>query len=170
MGVGVSCPECKNNFPFYCKNCGSYQIVVHEALKLINYFQPRTIYYFKCQQCKFEYDYAICPACSRKILAQFPFVSGDTEERNNKGCFIATACLGEDSHIIKQLYISRDELLGKNYFGKMFIKYYYIHSPKLAFHISQRKPLKILAQYLIVYPAYYTSLVMMKILSLYKKN
>jgi len=25
---------------------------------------------------------------------------------------------------IKQLYISRDELLGKNYFGKLFIKYY----------------------------------------------
>jgi len=64
----------------------------------------------------------------------------------------------------------RDELLGKNYFGKLFIKYYYRHSPKLAFHISQRKPLKILAQYLIVYPAYYTSLMMMKILSLYKKN
>ena len=31
-----------------------------------------------------------------------------------KGCFIATACLGENSHILKQSYVFRDELLVSN--------------------------------------------------------
>ena len=170
MGVGVSCPKCKNNFPFCCNNCNSYNVVVYEASKFIHYFQPRTVYYFQCQNCMYEYDYATCPSCSNKILAQFPYVAGDTEGANNKGCFIATACLDKNSYIIKQLYIFRDELLEKNYFGRLFIRYYYMYSPKLAFCISQRKLLKTLSKYLIVYPAYYSSLVLMKFLSIRKKN
>ena len=170
MGVGVSCPKCSNNFPFCCTNCNSYNVVVHEAPKFIHYFQPRTVYYFQCQNCLYEYDYAICPSCSKKILAQFPFVTGDTGGKDNKKCFIATACLDKNSHIIKQLYIFRDELLEKNYFGRLFIRFYYKHSPELAFRISRKKLFKTLSKYLIVYPAYYTSLAIMKILSISKKN
>ena len=165
MGVGVSCPGCKSNFAFCCDNCSSYETVIYEDFKLVHYFQTRTIYYFQCQQCLFEFDYAICPVCSRRILPQYPFVVGDTRGRNDKkGCFIATACLGENSHIIRQLYVFRDELLETSYFGKLFIKYYYIVSPKLSLYISNRKLLKIFSTYLIVYPAYYTALVVMRIL------
>jgi len=98
-------------------------------------------------------------------LPQYPFVIGDKRGRKDKkGCFIATACLGENSHIIRQLYVFRDELLETSYFGKLFIKYYYMVSPKLSLYISNRKLLKIFSTYLIVYPAYYTALVVMRIL------
>jgi hypothetical protein len=170
MGVGVSCPKCKDNFPFCCNNCKSYNIVVYEAPKFIHYFQARTVYYFQCQNCMTEYDYAICPSCSKEIMAQFPFVSGDTEAASNKGCFMATACLDENSHIIKQLYVFRDQFLEKNSLGRLFIRYYYMYSPKLAFSISQRKLLKSLSKFVIVYPAYDASLAIMKILSNHKEN
>lgn len=169
MGVGVSCPRCKNSFPFCCNNCSSYHVVLYEGFEPLKYFQSKTVYYLRCKSCKSEYDYAICPACSKQILPEPPFVTGDKAKGNLKSCFVATACLGENSHIIKQLYVFRDELLVTNYFGKLFIKYYYIYSPKFAFYISERNLLKILSKYLIVYPAYFVSLVLMRILSVYRR-
>jgi hypothetical protein len=171
MGVGVACPRCKNNFAFSCNNCSSYQVVIYDDSKLVNYFQTRAVYYIECQRCKSEFDVVICPVCSKKILPQFPFVMGDKGGGEvKKSCFIATACLGENSHTVRQLYVFRDELLDTNYFGKLFIKYYYMYSPKLATCISNRKFLKIFSKYLIVYPAYYISFAVMKILSVYKQN
>ena len=169
MGVGVSCPKCKSNFAFSCNNCSSYEVVVYEESKLVNYFQSTPVYYFQCQKCKSEYGHAICPVCSKKILPEFPFVAGDKGGGDRrKGCFIATACVGENSQIIKQLYVFRDELLGTNYFGKQFIRYYYSHSPKLAYYISRKKSLQLFSKYFIVYPAYYVSLAAMKVQSALK--
>jgi len=165
MGVGVVCPRCKISFPFCCNNCSSYQIVLFENFEPLKYFQNKNVYYFLCQECKSEYDNAICPACSKQILPEPPFVIGDKAKGSFKGCFIATACLGENSHILKQLYVFRDELLVSNFFGKLFVKYYYIYSPKLAFYISKKALLKTFSKFLIVYPVYFTSLVVMEILS-----
>lgn len=164
MGVGVSCPKCRSNFAFSCDNCSSYEVLVYEDSKLVNYFQSRALYYFQCQKCKSEFDFAICPVCSKKILPQFPFVAGDKGGgETKKGCFVATVCVGENQQIISQLYRFRDEVLATNYFGKLLIRYYYLHGSKIAFYISRRKPLKLLIKYLIVYPAYYVSFAAMKI-------
>jgi hypothetical protein len=169
MGVGVFCPGCKNIFAFYCSNCSSYETEVYERLEPLYYFQTRTLYYFKCRRCNSEYDFATCPACNKNILPVDPFVKGDKGGGNVKWCFIATACLDEHSQILKQLYVFRDEFLEKNHLGKQFIKYYYIHSPKLASWIHKNTLLKLFTKYLLVYPAYYMSLVVMKIISFYKK-
>jgi hypothetical protein len=169
MGVGVFCPGCRNIFAFYCSNCSSYETEVYERLEPLYYFQTRTLYYFKCRRCNSEYDFATCPACNKNILPVDPFVKGDKGGGNVKWCFIATACLDEHSQILKQLYVFRDEFLEKNHLGKQFIKYYYIHSPKLASWIHKNTLLKLFTKYLLVYPAYYMSLVVMKIISFYKK-
>ena len=169
MGVGVFCPRCENTFAFYCSNCSSYETEVYESMEPLYYFRTRTLYYFKCRRCEYEYDYAICPVCNKNILPVDPFVKGDKARGNVTWCFIATACLDEHSHILKQLYVFRDEFLEKNHLGKQFIKYYYIHSPKLASWIHKNTLLKLFSKYLLVYPAYYMSLVVMKIISFYKK-
>lgn len=168
MGVGVICPKCRATFAYYCSNCNSYDTEIYESSALTNYFQNRTIYYFKCRVCKFEYDNVTCPECNLLILPEQPFVKGDTGGGSAKRCFIATACLGENSQIVKQLYFVRDELLNKNLFGKQFIKYYYLYSPKLASCILKNSLVRSLAKYLLVYPAFFASLLVMKIISLYK--
>ena len=169
MGVGVFCPGCSNTFAFYCSNCSSYETEVYESMEPLYYFQNRTIYYFKCRQCEFEYDYAICPVCDKNILPADPFVKGDKGRGTVKWCFIATACLGEHNKILKQLYLFRDEFLEKNHMGKIFIKIYYKYSPQLASWIHKNKLLKLFSKYLIVYPAYYASLLVMKSISFLKK-
>ena len=158
MGVGITCPSCRENFPFCCSNCDSYDIVVHEASKILFYFQPRTMYYFQCKRCGFEYDHAICPSCSKDIIAQFPYVAGDTEDSRSRNCFIATACLGDNTSIVQELYEFRDTMLAECLPGRKFIALYYRFSPGFAHIISRFKPLNFLAKYLLVYPVYFTSL------------
>jgi len=171
MGIGVTCPKCNVSFAFYCNKCSSYDIAINKGFEPEKYFLTRTVFYLKCRICQSEYDYIICPDCSTKIFPTAPFVKGDTNagERNVKGCFIATACLGDNSKILTQLYLLRDELLEKNKIGEKFIKYYYTYSPILASWICKSNLLKSFSKYLIVYPAYFTSLVTMKIISFYKK-
>ena len=114
MGVGVTCPKCRMSFAFYCSNCSSYDIEIHESSALVNYFQNRAILYLKCRDCQFEYDDTLCPSCNTLIVPEQPFVKGDKGSRNTKKCFIATACVGEKSQIVRQLCLFRDELLVKN--------------------------------------------------------
>jgi len=170
MGVGVSCPKCYISFAFYCIKCSSYNIEINKGFKPEDYFLTRTVFYLKCRQCQTEYDYAICPDCSTKIFPTTPFVKGDAGGEKVKECFIATACLDGNSQILKQLYIFRDEFLEKNHIGKKFIKYYYIYSPVLATRIHKNNLIRSLSQFLIVYPAYYASLLAMKIISFYRKQ
>lgn len=170
MGVGVICPKCRATFAYYCSNCHSYDTEIYETPALANYFQTGTIYYFKCRACQFEYDNVICPECNTRILPEQPFVTGDKGRGTAKKCFIATACLGENTQIVKQLCFFRNEVLDKNFFGEKFIKSYYKFSPKLASCLLKNNLLRSLAKYLLVYPAFYISLMIMKINSLYKEK
>ncbi|MCS7180599.1 MAG: hypothetical protein NZ891_04530, partial [bacterium] len=63
--------------------------------------------------------------------------------RDSGGCFIATACFGNYNHpIVKILREFRDRFLLTNKMGKIFVKWYYIHSPKYAEIIAQNSILK----------------------------
>ena len=170
MGVGVFCPKCKNTFAFFCTNCSSYETEVFESAELINYFQTRALYYFKCRRCDSEYDYAVCPVCNKNILPVEPFVNGDKGKGSVKLCFIATACLDENSPILTQLYLFRDEFLKKHYLGRQFIRYYYMHSPKLAFLIQKNKLLQFFSKYLLVCPFYYASRLILKIINFHESK
>ena len=168
MGVGVTCPNCRNSYAFYCSKCSSYETEVYESFELADYFQTGTKYYLKCRRCLTEHDHTICPDCSTRIIPEEPFVTGDRGSGANvKKCFIATACLDENSHILDQLYEFRDEVLLKSHFGQQFVRYYYLYSPKPAACISTSKPLKTLAKYALVYPAYYVVQKVMRILALF---
>ena len=170
MGVGITCPKCNISFAFSCTKCSSYHIEINKGFAPEKYFQTRTVFYLKCRNCHSEFDFAICPDCSTKIFPTSPFVKGDAGSEKAKGCFIATACLDSNSQILKQLYLFRDEFLEKNQMGNKFIKYYYLYSPTLASLIHKSNCLKSFSKFLIVYPAYYASLLAMKIFSLHKKH
>jgi len=170
MGVGVTCPNCRCNFAFFCRNCSSFETEIYESLELTNYFQTRSLFYLKCRKCKSEYDYARCPDCHTKVIPERPFVTGDKGRGIFKRCFIATACLDGNIKILNQLYAFRDEVLGEYKFGRQFITFYYAYSPRLAARIHKSKLMKLLAKYIIVYPAYYASLALMKIISFLEKR
>jgi hypothetical protein len=169
MGVAVTCPKCHISFAFDCNKCSSYDVEIHKGFEPEKYFSTRAVFYLQCRRCNTEYDHVLCPDCDTQIFPTAPFVKGDAGGEKAKGCFIATACLGDNSNILKQLYLLRDELLEKNKIGKKFVKYYYIVSPPLASCIHKNNLLKSFIKYLIVYPAYYGSHLAMKILSFYKK-
>ena len=49
------------------------------------------------------------------------------------GCYIATACYGNEfAPEVLHLKVFRDNILAKNYFGRLFIKSYYFLSPTIA--------------------------------------
>ncbi len=55
----------------------------------------------------------------------------------NKKCFIATAAMGnEDHYIVNDFRIFRDTVLNHFFLGKVFINFYYLTSPPIAFVIS----------------------------------
>ena len=170
MGVGVTCPTCRSNFAFICRKCKSVETEIYESFELVNYFQTRSLYYLKCRMCQTEFDYALCPECQTKVIPEKPFVTGDKGHGPVKRCFIATACLDGNSRALNQLYVFRDEILVKNKTGRQFIRYYYALGPGLAAAIQRSNLLKLLVKYVLVYPAYYTSLAAMKIVSLLNKK
>jgi hypothetical protein len=69
------------------------------------------------------------------------------------GCFIATACYGsyDDSNVLI-LRNYRDNYLAKNYFGELFIRFYYFISPPIARIISKSEKLKSITRLIIVEP------------------
>lgn len=62
---------------------------------------------------------------------------------DKKKCFIATAAFGSpmDAHV-EMLRTFRDRILGRNWAGKEFIKFYYKHSPPLAQFIAEHDSLR----------------------------
>jgi len=169
MGVGVTCPNCRGNFAFICSNCSSVETEIYESLELTNYFQTRGLYYLKCRICDAEFDFAVCPECHTKVIPEKPFVTGD-KGRGIKRCFIATACLDENSRMLDQLYVFRDEVLGKNHAGRQLVKYYYAYSPRLAAAIHRSCILKSLVKYAFVYPAYYAAMAAVRIVSFFSSE
>jgi hypothetical protein len=169
MGVGVTCPKCSTTFASCCTKCSSYELTIFKGFAPEKYFQTRSIFYLKCRACQAEYEYILCPDCQTKIFPTAPFVRGDSD-RNLKGCFIATACVGTNSPILAQLYLFRDEFLTKNCLGRKFIKYYYACSPLVASWVRKSGIVKSLSKFLVVFPGYYLSIAVMKIHTILKKN
>ncbi|MCM8785471.1 MAG: carboxypeptidase regulatory-like domain-containing protein [Candidatus Omnitrophica bacterium] len=67
------------------------------------------------------------------------------------GCFIATACFGNYNHpIVKILREFRDKFLVTNRIGKIFVRWYYSHSPKYAEIISNSPVLKGIVRILLI--------------------
>ncbi|MCM8807424.1 MAG: choice-of-anchor D domain-containing protein [Candidatus Omnitrophica bacterium] len=64
-------------------------------------------------------------------------------EKAGGGCFIATACFGNYNHpVVKILREFRDRCLIKNKIGKIFVNWYYKHSPKYSEIIKKSEILK----------------------------
>ena len=72
------------------------------------------------------------------------YVTVRAHERKIKtdGCFIATACYGENSEQVEVLRHWRDNTLLKNSFGKGFVNVYYHTSPPIADFIRDKPFLK----------------------------
>jgi len=86
-----------------------------------------------------------------------------------KSCFIATAAIGNSDHyIISELRSFRDNVLMRNIVGNSFVDLYYKISPPLADFISTSKILKISTLYFFIYPVYYITRIVHKILSYVK--
>jgi len=81
------------------------------------------------------------------------------------GCFIATAAYGSylDSRVIV-LREFRDNILLKNYFGRMFVKFYYAKSPAIAYEIGNVTALKVITRVLltpVIYAIEYSNIAFM---------
>lgn len=74
---------------------------------------------------------------------QLPIENISSDDRNDVGCFIATAAYGSlmEPHV-KILRDFRDKILLNNSLGKGFVKTYYTYSPPIADFISQRDNLR----------------------------
>ena len=64
------------------------------------------------------------------------------KNRDSGGCFIATACYGYDSEIVRILRNWRDTSLLTNSFGRKFTEIYYKISPPIANFISEKPRLR----------------------------
>jgi len=84
---------------------------------------------------------------NKNIIANFKSVSSGGGGGGGGGCFIATAAFGsyQEKHvwILRQF---RDKYLLTNPLGKMFVKWYYRHSPKYANIIAQSESLRSIAR------------------------
>lgn len=70
-----------------------------------------------------------------------------------EGCFIATACYGDYEHpkviLLRQF---RDNVLEQYKFGRLFIQFYYKHSPSLAKKIEKKKITKSVIRGVLINP------------------
>lgn len=64
-------------------------------------------------------------------------------EEQTSRCFIATACYGDyNNPEVKFFRAYRDNVLIKNYFGRLFVSLYYMTSPPVATLINKSDVLK----------------------------
>ena len=103
------------------------------------------IHPFKCPHCGgMVRDLAwFCPFCESNLSQVYT-------KKQKPHCFIATAAYGtmwhKDIDILRDF---RDNVLDKNFFGKSFIRFYYLVSPPIARVISRNRTLKTAARKLI---------------------
>ena len=87
-----------------------------------------------------------------KLLALWQKLEPETAPKK-KGCFIATAAMGNYDHpVVMDLRIFRDNWLLKRQWGINFTNWYYTHGPKAANVIEKSIALRILTFALIVKP------------------
>jgi hypothetical protein len=73
--------------------------------------------------------------------------------KGNKGCFIATATMGDYNHpVVLDLRNFRDLFLLKSWYGRLFVKSYYFFGPFFAKLISKSKLLRLLSLNLLLKP------------------
>lgn len=86
-------------------------------------------------------------------ILEFGQLKFAVDKDKSGGCFIATACYGsyDDSNVLI-LRDYRDNYLSKNYFGQLFIKFYYFFSPPIARLISKSERLRSITRLFIVEP------------------
>jgi hypothetical protein len=71
-----------------------------------------------------------------------PASSINTTSNKSSGCYIATACYGNEfTPEVIALKEYRDNVLSKNIFGRLFIKTYYFLSPTIAEKLKNMKHL-----------------------------
>jgi hypothetical protein len=87
-----------------------------------------------------------------KLLALWQKLEPETAPKN-KGCFIATAAMGDYDHpVVMDLRIFRDNWLLKRNWGVSFTNWYYKHGPKAATIIEKSTVLKKITFYTILKP------------------
>lgn len=96
-----------------------------------------------------------CPSCNNEIRITSSGLkkvshgspSTSTSTSNDEGCFIATAVYGDYEHPdVMRLRAFRDAVLTENAFGRLFIRTYYQHGPKLARRLNQRSRISALVR------------------------
>lgn len=142
------CDSCNKYFKSLqnCDKCGSDDL----RFSYIGLPVDRAYAAFICTKCPTEpvSKSWICPECG----LENPLFS--TVQWPKKSCFIATAVYGtpmSDEVVILRQF--RDNYLLRHKVGKIFVKYYYEHSPHLANLISEYKILRFFVRYAILKPA-----------------
>ena len=89
----------------------------------------------------------------KKDEVDAPALEKETKMDAKKGCFIATAAMGDYNHpVVVDLRIFRDNWLLKRHWGVSFTNWYYTHGPKAARVIKSSDLLKKVTYFLIVKP------------------
>lgn len=122
----------------FCAWCGN------DELKTYYYREPnfsaRRVKVFICDDCFFK-----------ATGGNVPYHQMAKSTRS--GCFIATAVYGYDSHpSVMLLREYRDNVLMKNFLGKMFINFYYLISPPIAKILSNNRALSVFIKRTILEP------------------
>jgi hypothetical protein len=83
-------------------------------------------------------------------------ISKASERKSTKGCFIATAVMGDYCHpVVIDLRNFRDNWLIKRDWGRLFTKWYYLRGPQLANFIEKSTILKKITYYLLIWPLHF---------------
>jgi len=102
-----------------------------------------------------DFDHAIKKITfirDEKLLALWQKMEPETAPKK-KGCFIATAAMGNYDHpVVLDLRMFRDNWLLKRNWGVQFTNWYYTHGPKAANVIEKSKFLKAITFIFVVKP------------------
>ena len=88
-----------------------------------------------------------------EIYNKFKDAFNASDTNNNSGCFVATATMRNYNHpIVLDLRNFRDLFLLKSWYGRLFVKSYYLVGPFFARLISKSKLLRSLSFNLLILP------------------
>ncbi len=92
---------------------------------------------------------------------ELPYNSMVTHNKTKPGCFIATAAFGspQEEHVVT-LREFRDRYLTTHHIGKIFIEFYYKHSPPIAELISNNSVLKTITRLVLIPVAIFVSVIL----------
>jgi hypothetical protein len=107
------------------------------------------------------YSWGEAEKIAKKVMSKIASnlgVSIPETQTNSKGCFIATAALGDyNNPIVKDLRFFRDNWILQKQWGSQFVKSYYHYGYKLALVIEKSIFLRKVALFTIVKPIHFIS-------------